>query len=42
MDKTLVLYIIIGTHHCLKSQKEWAPKLESKIGWQVGLKVGMG
>ncbi|TYI02430.1 hypothetical protein ES332_A11G267100v1 [Gossypium tomentosum] len=28
--------------HCLKSQKGWAPKVESKIGWQVGLKVGMG
>ncbi|KAB2091867.1 hypothetical protein ES319_A03G224600v1 [Gossypium barbadense] len=25
-----------------KSQKGWAPKVESKIGWQVGLKVGMG
>ncbi|KAG4160740.1 hypothetical protein ERO13_D01G017040v2 [Gossypium hirsutum] len=37
------LKVIIGTHpHCLKSQKGWAPKVESKIGWQVGLKVGMG
>ncbi|KAK5841145.1 hypothetical protein PVK06_010054 [Gossypium arboreum] len=38
----VLVVVIIGTHHSLKSQMGWAPKVESNIGWQVGLKVGMG